>query len=371
MRRLPRRRATLRFAGILVGILVLLAAASLLNPRVRYVAMAARYQIEVLWGRVPVEDAIAAGYFTEAEAARLRQVPAMKAHAKRMGLADTGHYSTVNPTWDRTVWNVSACEPLSFTPRTWWFPIVGEVPYLGYFEEAPAREWAADMESQGLDVLVRPAGAWSTLGWFEDPLLPQMASWSESRLSNTLHHELTHATVWIPGSVAFNESFAQYVGEEAGLAYLVDKYGEGSPQVEAELGRRADRAIFMKLMHDTYAELDTLYEDPYTDDDAKLARKREILEALPARVQNAGFRDPAPWVAWFEKEPWNNARLVQFRVYNRSPEWFAAIYEDEGRDLGRFLRRIETITAGENDPYRAVARAAGLSEAEIDAALAR
>ena len=369
--RFPRRRASLRFALILIGLLVALVALSFLHPRVRYVAMATTYQLEVLWGRVPVEDAIAAGHFTDEEAARLRQVPAMKEHAKRMGLADTGHYSTVNPTWARTVWNVSACEPLSFTPRTWWFPIVGEVPYLGDFDEAQAREWAADMEAQGLDVHVRTAGAWSTLGWFEDPLLPPMATWTESRLSNTLHHELTHATVWIPGSVAFNESFAQFVGEEAGLAYLIERYGDDSEQVQEERDRRADRAVFMKTMRDTYQELDAIYTDPTLGDADKLAKKQAILAALPSRVRNAGFRDPERWVAWFEKDPWNNARLVQFRVYNRSPEWFEAILEQEDRDLSRFLRRIEAITAGKSDPYRAVAKAAGLSDAEIDEALAR
>lgn len=355
---MSRRRVILRVALGAALAVVLLAALALLHPRVQYVLVAAGYQLEVLWGRVPVQQAIANGQLTEDEIATARLVPGIKAHAKALGLADTGHYSTINPTWRRTVWNVSACEELAFRPRTWWFPIVGTVPYLGYFDEQAARDAGAELKAQGLDVHVRTAGAWSTLGWFEDPLLPAMLAWNESRLANTLFHELTHATVWIPGSVAFNESLANFVGEEAALDYLTDKYGADSPQVAAERARRADRDVYLRMMHDVYVELDTLYSDPDLDPDTKRARKAAVLEGLPDRARDAGFSDPERWATWLAKRPWNNATLVQHKVYNRSPEHFAAVRAESG-SLSAFLERIEQIAASDADPYAALEAAAG------------
>lgn len=360
---MTRRRILRTLAGTSL-VLVVLITASLLHPRVRYVLTAASYQLELLVGRVPLERALRDGEFTAEQRARLEQVPKIRAFAARQGLAESGHYSTINPTWSRTVYNVSACEPLAFSPRTWWFPIVGTVPYLGFFDEEIARAEASDLRASGLDVYVRTAGAWSTLGWFEDPLLPAMADWDEGRLANTLLHELTHATVWIPGSVAFNESLASFVGDVASRRYLEEVYGPDSEPVRAAAARRADSQRFQQLMHDTYQELEALYTSDRSDHD-KRQGKQTILGELPRRVRDAGFADPDRWVAWVEREPWNNARLVQYRVYNRSPEWFAIVLDEHGGDLPSFLHAIEALGRSADDPYAALATAAG-AEPEAD-----
>jgi len=354
---MSRRRVLLRGGLAAALLLLLIAGLSLLHPRVQYVLTAAGYQLEVLWGRVPVEQAIEAGQLTPEQIERARLVPGIKAHARSLGLADTGHYSTITPTWDTTVYNVSGCQELSFSPRTWWFPIVGRVPYLGFFDEQAANAQADAMREQGLDVYVRTAGAWSTLGWFEDPLLPHMLSWSEAQLANTLFHELTHATVWIPGSVRFNESLASFVGQEASLDYLQTRYGPDSEQVQAELDRRADRDVYLQLMHDVYQALDEVYTSTELSEQDKRSRKQAILGALPERARRAGFSDPERWASWMEEQPWNNARLVQFRVYNESPDQFGAILERTG-DLRSFLDEIEHIAAGADDPYQALEEAA-------------
>ena len=163
--------------------------------------------------------------------------------------------------------------------------------------------------------------------------------------------------MWLPGSVAFNESVASFVGEEAALDYLEDKYGADSEPVRKELARRADRAVYLKLMHDVYAELDAVYTDDALSDEAKRARKSEILGSLPERAMHAGFSDPGRWSRWLAAEPWNNARLVQFRVYNKSPEHFAAVLQRTG-DLKSFLDEMERIAASSDDPYAALEEAA-------------
>lgn len=361
MRSLRRPVLIALVAAVVGGILLI--ALSLLHPRVRYVVTAAAYQLELLWGRVDLDRALRERDFTPAQRERLSQVPRIRAFAVRQGLAETGHYSTISPDWNRTVYNVSACEPLAFRPRTWWFPIVGRVPYLGFFEKEAAEREADKLRAQGLDVYVRTAGAWSTLGWFNDPLLPDMASWTEARLANVLLHELTHATLWIPGSVAFNESLANFVGDTASLTYLREIYGPESTEVQHELALRADRARFAELMRELYRDLDEVYQsdDP---DHVKEKRKRMILDSLSARTLDAGFHSPERWIRWVEREDWNNARLVQFKVYNRSPEWFEEILEQEGGDIPAFLLRINEIARGSAKPYHALAAAAGVDPAE-------
>ena len=359
MARWMSRKVLIRSAAVALLALIVLAGLSLLHPQVRYVVVAATYQLELLWGRIPVEQAISEGRYDADEVDKLRRVTDIKRFALDVGLADTGHYSTINADWDRTIYNVSACDAAAFRPQTWSFPIVGQVPYLGFFDEDAARAQEAELLAQGLDVHVRTAGAYSTLGWFEDPLMPHMLTWDEARLANTLLHELTHATVWIPGSVMFNESFANFVGNEAGLRYLVETYGQDSEQVNKETRRRADYLVYQRMMRQVYEDLDAVYSDPGLDREAKLERKAEILASLPRRARNHSFSDRDKWAAWFEKESWNNARLVQFRVYNRSPQWFAAVLRAEDGDLGRFIERVQAITRGADDPYEALEAAAG------------
>jgi predicted aminopeptidase len=352
------RRLAARLLVALLAVSVLTAAGAWIHPRTRYVLVAASYQLELLWGRVPLETALARGAFSAEERERLGQVPRIRSFAREIGLAERGHYSTINPDWARTVHNVSACAPLRFEPVTWWFPIVGTVPYLGYFAADAAEAEATRLRARGLDVHVRPAGAWSTLGWFRDPLLPEMARWDEGRLANTLFHELTHATVWIPGSVAFNESLASFVGDVASLRYLEHHYGPDADIVARERARHADRQAFQRLMVDVYAELDAVYSSD-APDSRKLSEKARILESLPDRVDAGTFSEPDRWRRWMAEEPWNNARLVQFRVYNRSPEWFAVLLDRHGGDLPTFLGAVEQIAGRGGDPYAALAEAVG------------
>lgn len=316
------------------------------------------YQAELLWGRVPLEEAIAAGHYTDEEVERLRLVPEVKAYGASIGLADTDNYDTINPTWKRTIYNVSAADPLKLENERWWFPIVGSVPYLGFFEEESAERFADEQRARGLDVYVRTAGAYSTLGWFRDPVMPGMLRWPEYLFANTVLHELAHATVWIPGSVQFNESFANFVGDQASRRYMIERYGEDSEEVAAMRRRTADEDRWRAFMHGVFADLEAVYADETLDDEAKLARKAEIFGSLASRIDNAGFAEPERWKKAVARRTWNNATMMQFRVYNRSRSWFRAVYEKHDRDLLQFMHAIPVITAGASDPYAALQQAA-------------
>lgn len=314
----------------------------------------------MLYGRMPVEEARRLELLDPKQEKALARVDDVLAYASQMGLR-TGHrYQSIHPTWDRRIYNVSACHPVAFRPMRWSFPIVGRVPYLGFFDEESATAASTHLAGRGLDVYQRTAGAYSMLGWLEDPLLPHMLGWPEARLANTLLHELTHATLWVPGSVSFNESFASFVGGEASMRYLEDRYGPESKQVAREQDRREDRLAYRAMLRSTYKELDALYKDSERGRSEKLRVKASLLAALPQRTSKLGLHQSGAYVRSVRKGTWNNARLVQYRTYNRSSEWFAALLEQEDGDLLQFMGRVEAIGHSGEDPYDALARAVGV-----------
>jgi len=357
---MPLHRQVRRGLWGLGGLAVVLALSAISpDTSTGYVGRQALFQLELLYGRVPLARARASGDLTAKEVQHLDWIPEIQAFGDKLGLAAGKSYVTINPTWHRTIYNLSACDPVSFRVVHWRFPIVGTVPYLGYFRARDARHRLRVLRARGYDVYVRTAGAYSTLGWFSDPVLPQMLHWSDGQLANTLLHERTHATLWIPGSVNFNESFANFVGNEAELRYLVDRYGADSPEVAKEKARREDYQTYRKLMQDTYQALQAVYTDPDLDRGEKLRDKALIFAALPERAALAGFHREDAYLGAMRRGPWNNARMAQFRTYNTSQGHFAALLEQEHGDLRAFIDRVGEIARGQQDPYAALARAVG------------
>ncbi len=325
---------------------------------VGYVISSGYYQAELLASRRPIDKVLAEGGLGAGQEQRLRMIPEIKAYGKGLGLAATENYDTIADGWDRTIWNLSACDPLAFQPVTWWFPVVGRVPYLGYFVEDDARTREATLLEQGYDVHLRTAGAYSTLGWFRDPVLPGMLRWGEADLAETVFHELAHATLWVPGSVNFNESFANYVGEASVERYLLDRYGPDSKQLADLQVANRDWRRFEAILHGLYEDLDKVYRDPTLSEDEKAARKRALYASLESRALTAGLENPTPYLENIRRTTWNNARLMQFQTYNANEAWFDAVMAKNGGDVRAFIDDIGRITRGKPDPFAALEQAA-------------
>jgi predicted aminopeptidase len=324
------------------------------SPKLRYLAVQASFQAEILLRRVPLKEAVANGDIPADKLPKLAIVDEARDFGASIHLKSTQNYETMAVGWNRKIWNVSASQPDRFAPQRWWFPITGSLPYLGYFREQDARAKEAQLKSQGLDVYVRTAGAYSTLGWFNDPLLPHMLDWSEYALSSTLLHELAHATLWIPGSIKFNESFANVVGEEAALQHLAKKYGADSEELATVRQKLADRRLYRSVLHELYENLDTLYNRSDLSREEVLNEKSAILNTLPQRVESAHFHQQERYSKAADPTRWNNARLMQFKTYNASSDWFRTVLKHCDSDLQCFISRIDTITADAPDPFAAL-----------------
>jgi predicted aminopeptidase len=231
------------------------------------------------------------------------------------------------------------------------------VPYLGYFERSQADGAARPLAADGWDVYVRETGAYSTLGWFKDPILPSMLRWDEFDLADTILHELAHATLWVKGSVAFNESFASFVGEEGAFRYLESRHGRDSAAYRGARERQEDYDTWRELQRGLYRDLEAAYADASLRDEAKRERKAALFASLPSRVEAAAFHDPAPYLRSATQGIWNNARLAQFRAYNSDRPAFERLLAQSNGDLLAFIERVRAVTR-EGEPFAALQKAA-------------
>jgi predicted aminopeptidase len=270
----------------------------------RYLAQASYGQFDMLRRARPIDQVIADAQTPPWVAALLAEIPSIKVYGAGHGLAVKRNYTTY-AALGRTaaVWFVGAADPLSFKPRKWCFPIVGCFAGLGWFDEDDAIKHRIELEQRGYDAISRPASAYSTGGWFPDPVLSTMLSNDIDgfpEFANVILHESVHATILVPDQPFFNESIASYVADVMTDQWVVDRFGQGSPEQVAWLYSQASRQVRTARMFAAYAELDAVYKGKATRDD-KLAAKKRIIDELVDEMR-------------LRRRP-NNASLIELRVY--------------------------------------------------------
>ena len=306
-----------------------------------YYGQLARGQWQLLQARQPVDNLLA----DPATEAGLRQRLQLSQQARRyaseqLGLPDNGSYR-VYADLQRpfVVWNLFATPPYSLQPELHCFPIAGCVAYRGFYQQGRARGAAALMQQQGFDTYLGGVEAYSTLGWFDDPILNTMLRWSDDRLVAVIFHELAHQQYYLAGDTAFNESYATFV-EQQGLRQWHQARGEAVAQVTAVNPREQ----FVALVLDTRERLETLYASGQEEaameagKQAEFARLRRDYAALRATAwAGVGYYD-----GWMSA-PLNNAKLLPFGLYDRWVPAFAALFRQVDGDWPAFYRRVAEL----------------------------
>ena len=336
-----RRRRWPMIVAVLAGALTLAACAAF--ETVDYYWQGAAGQLELLSRSQPIPDVI--GKSDAALAERLKRIREIREFASReLGLPNNGSYTRYTDLGRPFVsWNVFATPELSLNPRQWCFPIAGCVNYRGYFREAQAKGESTRLKAAGDDVYVGGVPAYSTLGWFDDPVLSSFVSWPETEVARLIFHELAHQLLYVKNDSTFNESFATTV-EEAGLArWLAARH---DTQLE-KLAARAEkmRNVFRDLVRTTRSKLADLYASNASDDDKRRA-KREIIAAMKAAYESAKADDPgmSGYDRWFAQQP-NNAALAAVGLYtDRVPAFRELLHEAKG-DMPVFYARVRDLAA--------------------------
>ncbi|MDR2942038.1 MAG: aminopeptidase [Treponema sp.] len=239
---------------------------------------------------------------------------------------------------------VSASEKDSFRRHEWHFPVVGAMPYKGFFNIEDARKERAKLEKKDLDVWVRKVDAFSTLGWFKDPLYSYMRNYSVGRLADLIIHELVHATVFIKGQVKFNEELAEFIGSEGARLYVESRYGADSEEYRKSFSSDSEYKNYVAFIQELIAELDALYSSEI-DRETKLKEKEIIISSAKERF-NVEYekRFSTDNYRGFSSLPVNNAYLELFRIYHAQDNFYSDLYERSGKNLPAFVAGAKTIT---------------------------
>lgn len=291
-----------------------------------YYTQAATGQWRILASRQPIEDVVAAPGTEEKLQRQLRLVQSIRAYASGELHLPVGraYGAFVKLDEDFPIWNVLAAPEFSLSPKRWCYPIAGCASYRGYFRKAAAADKAQELLDDGYDVYLGPVPAYSTLGWFDDPVLSSFVNWSPERLAGLLFHELAHRRVYISGDTRFNESFATAVSE---LALPDWRRRQGLTGVSANA--RAQALAIRRLMAATRKRLEPIYESGLPDD-AKRAQKAATLARMRHcyRRLSADWPNPERYRAYIEKS--NNATLALAAEYQSHVPAFRQLYQDSG-----------------------------------------
>jgi predicted aminopeptidase len=322
---------------------------------VGYYVQAIGGQMELMRKARPIPEVIA-DPATSAEVKRkLERVVQIRNFASQaLGLPDNDSYRRyADLQRPFVVWNVFAVPELQVEAKEWCFPFAGCVGYKGYFAEADAKRFAADLRTQRYDVYTGGVPAYSTLGWFKDPVLNTFIRYPEAEIARLIFHELAHQVAYAKGDTTFNESFAVAV-EEEGVQRWLAAYGSAEQKSafdQAQVYRRA----FLDIVAQYRARLAQLYTEPLSPE-AKRAQKAQSFAQMRADYlalkQSLGGFSGYDW--WFD-QPLNNAQLASVAIYNQLVPAFSALLRGRGADLPAF--------------YAEVKRLAALSQSERDAAM--
>lgn len=320
-------------------------------------------QIRILRSRAPVAELVESTDTDDGLRQRLVLSQEILAFAEsNLLLATESRYRTyVALERSRVVWNLFAAPPLSLEAKRWCYPVVGCTPYRGYFAETDALESAERLTADGLDTYVGGVAAYSTLGWFRDPLLSSFIFWPDANLARLLIHELAHGRIWVKDDAPFNESFASFVALEGVRVWLE------TPEKSAERARyraaEEDWQRMVGLLGSLKVQLQTLYASEIPDS-GKREQKKQIIERVRAcylerrsRLGDGRFDTVLAQL--------NNAYLVSLSTYDDGVPAFARLFARVGGDWEQFYREVEIL--GAMQPGRREIRLNELRDEQITA----
>jgi len=329
---------------------------------VGYYARAIRGQVQILARQQSCDELLSAPDTPVELKARLALVRRLRVFAEtELGLPVAGQYSRYADLDRRyVVWNIYAAPRLSLELKTWRYPFVGRLGYRGYFSERAARRYASGLEARGLDVYVEGVEAYSTLGWFKDPILSTFIHYDDAILAEILFHELAHQRVFVAGDTRFNEAFATAVGQEGARRWLRAR-GDAAAEEEYRIALERN-AGFVRLVGQTRDALRLLYNQAQSANDPEemMREKRRIVDALRRdyellKAEWGGF---AGYDGWFDDDI-NNAKLSSVATYNDLVPAFQRLLANCHGNLDGFYTAAERLTrlphAGRQERLQAVA----------------
>ena len=347
------------WAGFAARLLVLAVVPGLLIPvsgcsELQYYRQSAGGQLDIVARKQAIDSLVEDNAQDVRLRERLARVSALRAFAVReLGLPDSGSYTQYADLGrDYAVLGLYAAPEFSIELKTWCYPLIGCAAYRGYFDRSMLDDYRRDLERQHYDTYVATVPAYSTLGWFDDPVLNTVLDWPEPYLAGLIFHELAHQQLYVKGDTVFNESFATAV-ERAGVErWLNTRHGSAAAAHYREYWSHRQQVVAM--VSATRDRLDRLYQQDRSADETRRS-KQELLDGLRARyreVRRTMNGDPG-YDAWFAGEL-NNAKLGATAVYHAYTDAFLALLAERQGDYQAFYAEAARIGALPPDQRAAV-----------------
>jgi len=324
--------------------------------RLSYVLHAAAGQYRLLKNSVPVEEALKKEVLSPEEKDRLRLVSRVKEFGEEaLGLKTSGNYGTVYlDSGRRPLYVISACPKDRLKLKTWWFPVVGSMPYLGFFDLERAKAEREKLIRMDMDVTLGTASAYSTLGWFDDPVTRNLLEGSTLDLVETILHEMTHVTLYVKGQGAFNEGLAMLVGKRGALLFFEETFGPDHPFTADAQHAIEDERLFSSYLASILEELEALYDSPVSYEEKLLHREKLFARAVE-KFGKTKERFKTNHFLHFDSSPLNNAYLLSIGLYHRRFLLFEAFLREKGDSIPELLAFFGKL-AGENGDILARAK---------------
>jgi predicted aminopeptidase len=337
------RVAALRWGAVAV-LAIAAAGCAAVAPELPYYWQSARGHVSLMQEARPIEELLSEASTDARLRQRLQRALEIREFAWReLGLPHNRSYTKYADVGRPfVVWNVFAAPELSMQLKQWCFPVAGCVSYRGYYAREDAERYAADLRERGWEVHLGGVPAYSTLGWFADPVLSTFIHYPEGELARLIFHELAHQVVYLKGDSTFNESFATAV-EEAGVERWLA--ARADPELESAYRRFAQRRRdFVALLARHKAMLQAVYEAPGASEDDKRRGKAEVFASLRAQYGElkASWGGFAGYDRWFGTQL-TNAHLASVGTYHELVPGFRALLAEQGGDLPRFYEAVRAL----------------------------
>lgn len=342
----------------------------------QFYAQAIRGQTQILARREPIVELIVDPGTSTPLKEKFELVLRLRAFAEQeLKLPIDDHYLTYVDLKRRfAVWNVHAAPAYSLKPKKWWYPLVGSLKYRGYFSQEDALDYAEDLAKEGADVYVEGVEAYSTLGWFEDPLLNTFIFHGEADLAEILFHELAHQRLFLMGDTDFNEAFATAVAEEGVRRWFLT-HGEEEEYARYRLAVQRHRQ-FVSIVLRAREQLEDLYDENETREGARfetqpakavpswmVQEKARIIAALKEQYEKlrSTWGGYSGYDRWFSHSL-GNAQLNTIAVYYELVPGFRRLLDEEDGNLERFYARVRSLRKLEKEQRHEYLRGLGAAE---------
>ena len=303
-------------------------------------------QLKIVWNARPVADVMSDASVSDSIKAKLLLMDEIKNFAvDSLGMKPTKNYTTFYDQQGKSIlWVLTASEKYRLQPYHWTFPVVGKVSYKGFFNFEKGKREEKKMSMEGFDTDFHSTSAWSTLGWFRDPILSNFLNKSEGQIAELIIHEMTHATLYVKSNVDFNENLASAIGEEGAEEFLTYKYGDSSGALNDFRHRNEDYNRYASHMLSGTKRVDSLYQSFTSADneETKQKQKQRMIKEIISSLDTVSFHQKERYRKLFDDRLPNNSYFLGFTRYDAQKEKMKKeLKEKFQKNINRYLNDLK------------------------------